>query len=315
MTEPRPATVFFGTPEFSVPSLEALLDAGFAVPLVVTQPDRPVGRHAAPQPSPVAALAQARGIPTEKPETVRGNAALLETLTRARPDAIAVVAYGRILPREILDLPRLACVNVHASLLPRWRGASPIQAAILAGDPETGVATLRMEEGLDTGPVYLERRVPIGERETAGELSSRLSLLGGALLVETLAGLEAGTLPARPQAGEATVCRPIRREDALVDWERPAEEILRRLRAFTPWPGLYTFLEGERVKILEADPWPAGSAAPPGAFELSAGELVAAAGGRSGLRLGRLQRAGRRPVTGAEFARAARLPGRFGPAK
>ncbi len=311
----RPATVFFGTPDFAVPSLEALLDAGFEVPLVVTQPDRPVGRHSAPQPSPVASLAQARGIPTEKPETVRGNAALLERLTAARPDAIAVVAYGRILPPEILRLPRLSCVNVHASLLPRWRGASPIQAAILAGDAETGVATMRMDEGLDTGPVYLERRVEIGERETAGELSARLALLGGSLLVETLSGVAAGTLSARPQEGEPTTCRPIRREDALVDWERPGDEILRRLRAFTPWPGLYTFLEGERVKILEAEAWPAASDAAPGAFELSGGELVAAAGGRSALRLGRLQRAGRRPVTGAEFARSTRLPGRFGRSK
>ncbi len=310
--DPRPAVLFFGTPEFAVPSLAALLASGAHVPLVVTQPDRPVGRHAAPQPSPVAELARARGIPTEKPASVRGNADLLARLAAARPAAIAVVAYGRIFPPELLRLPRLGCVNVHASLLPRWRGASPIQAAILAGDPETGVATMRMEEGLDTGPVYLERRVSIGERETAGELSSRLADLGGALLVETLSGLAAGTLAARPQTGEPTVCRPIRREDAHVDWERPADEILRRLRAFTPWPGLHTFLEGERVKILEADLGPPGHGAPPGAFELSGGDFVVAAGGRSALRLLRLQRAGRRPVTGAEFARAARLPGRFG---
>ena len=187
---------------------------------------------------------------------MKANAGLVARLREARPDAIAVVAYGRILPPEILGLPRLGCVNVHASLLPRWRGASPIQAAILAGDAETGVVTMRMEEGLDTGPVYLERRVAIGEHETAGELSGRLQLLGGKLLVETLEGLAAGRLSPSPQPGDptaATVCRPIRREDALVDWERPAAEILRRLRAFTPWPGLFTFLEGERVKILEAD--------------------------------------------------------------
>ncbi len=310
--DPRPATVFFGTPEFAVPSLEALLDAGVPVPLVVTQPDRPVGRHAAPQPSPVAALAAARGIPTEKPASLRGNADFLARIAAAGPGAIAVVAYGKIFPPELLRLPRLGCVNVHASLLPRWRGASPVQAAILAGDAETGVATMRMEEGLDTGPVYLERRVKIGARETAGELSARLAVLGGALLVETLSGLAAGTLAPRPQAGEPTVCRPIRREDALVDWERPADEILRRLRAFAPWPGLYTFLAGERIKILEAEPGPSGGGAAPGTFELSAGDLVVAAGGGSALRLRRLQRAGRRPVTGPEFARAARLPGRFG---
>ncbi len=234
MTADRfPRTVFFGTPDFAAASLQALLDAGVDVPLVVTQPDRPVGRHAELRPSAVAALAASRGIPTEKPETLKANAGFVARLREARPEAIAVVAYGRILPPEILGLPRLGCVNVHASLLPRWRGASPIQAAILAGDAETGVVTMRMEEGLDTGPVYLQRRVTIGEHETSGELSGRLQLLGGALLVETLEGLAAGRLSPSPQAGDstatATVCRPIRREDALVDWERPAAEIVRRL--------------------------------------------------------------------------------------
>ena len=317
MTADRfPRTAFFGTPEFAAASLDALLDAGVDVPLVVTQPDRPVGRHAELRPSAVGALAASRNIPTEKPETLKGNADLVARLREARPDAIAVVAYGRILPPEILGLPRLGCVNVHASLLPRWRGASPIQAAILAGDAETGVVTMRMEEGLDTGPVYLERRVAIGEHETAGELSGRLQLLGGKLLVETLEGLAAGRLSPRPQSGAltgtATVCRPIRREDALVDWERPAAEILRRLRAFTPWPGLFTFLEGERVKILEAEESRERLAAPPGSFDLESGELVAGAGTGTAVRIRRLQRAGRKPVSGAEFARAARLPGRFG---
>ena len=321
MTADRfPRTAFFGTPEFAAASLQALLDAGVDVPLVVTQPDRPVGRHAELRPSAVGALAASRGLPTEKPETLKANAGLVARLREARPDAIAVVAYGRILPPEILALPRLGCVNVHASLLPRWRGASPIQAAILAGDAETGVVTMRMEEGLDTGPVYLERRVAIGERETSGELSGRLQLLGGELLVETLEGLAAGRLSARPQPGDptatatatATVCRPIRREDALVDWERPAAEILRRLRAFTPWPGLFTFLEGERVKILDADESRERPAAPSGSFDLASGELVASAGEGTAVRIHRLQRAGRKPVTGAEFARAARLPGRFG---
>ena len=307
-----PRTVFFGTPEFAAASLRALLDAGVPVPLVVTQPDRPVGRHSAPRPSAVAALAAEAGIPVEKPAAVRSNAELRERLTDARPDAVAVVAYGRILPPEILNLPPLGCVNGHASLLPRWRGASPVQAAILAGDAETGVATMRVEEGLDTGPVYLERRVAIGARETAGELSERLQRLGGELLVETLEGLAAERLTPRPQAGEPTICRPIRREDALVDWERPAAEIARRLRAFTPWPGLYSFLEGERVKILEADERGTSAEASPGTLALEDGDLVVAAGGGSALRVGRLQRAGRNPVSGAEFARAARFPARFG---
>lgn len=302
--------VFFGTPEFAVPSLAALFEAGLVVPLVVTQPDRPVGRHAEPRPSAIAAFAAARGLALEKPDRVRGNAELSAHLAAARPDAIAVVAYGRLFPPELLRLPRLGCVNVHASLLPRHRGASPVQAAILAGDRETGVATMKMEEGLDTGPVYLERRVVIGERETAGALSARLAGAGGELLVATLEGLAAGTLAARPQAGEPTVCRPIRREDGAIDWNREAQELSRRLRAFTPWPGLYTFLDGERVKVLEAREGPEGNSGEPGEFRLS-GELTVAAGGRTSLVLERLQRSGRKPVTGAEFARSVSLPGRF----
>jgi len=309
--DPPLRTVFFGTPEFAVASLAALLDAGFAVPLVVTQPDRPVGRHAEARPSAVGAFAAARGLPVEKPERVRGNAGLAARLAAESPDAIAVVAYGRIFPAELLALPRLGCVNVHASLLPRHRGASPIQAALLAGDLETGVATMRMEEGLDTGPIYLERRVAIGARETAGELSARLAALGGQLLVATLRGLGAGTLAARAQAGEATSCRPIRREDGAIDWSREAAELVRRLRAFTPWPGLYTFLDGERVKVVDAREAPGGASGEPGTFRLDGGELVATAGAGTALVLERLQRAGRKPVTGAEFARAVALPGRF----
>jgi len=303
--------VFFGTPDFAVPSLGALVDAGITVPLAVTQPDRAVGRHAQLRPSAVGAFAAARGVPVEKPEAVRGNAALFAALGAARPDAIAVVAFGRILPLEILRLPRLGCVNVHASLLPRHRGASPVQAAILAGDTETGVGTMRMEEGLDTGPVYLERRVRIGERETAGELSSRLASIGGELLVGTLRGLAAGPLSARPQEGEASFCRPIRREDGAADWALSAAELSRRLRAYTPWPGLYTFLGTERIKILEALPYPGGIAGEPATLRLEGGVLVVSAGEGTLLQLDRLQRAGKKPVTGAEFARSIALPARF----
>jgi methionyl-tRNA formyltransferase len=202
-------------------------------------------------------------------------------------------------------------VNVHASLLPRHRGASPVQAAILAGDTETGVDTMRMEEGLDTGPVYLERRVKIGERETAGELSSRLASLGGELLVETLGGLAAGSISARPQVGEASFCRPIRREDGAADWTRSAPELSRRLRAYTPWPGLYTFLGPERVKILDAAPYPGAIAGGPGALRIEGDVLLVSAGEGTLLQLDRLQRAGKKPVTGAEFARSIVLPARF----
>jgi methionyl-tRNA formyltransferase len=303
---------FFGSPAFAVPSLSALLEAGIAVPLVVTQPDRPVGRRSQPQPTPVAARASEAGLPVEKPERVRDNAALLSRLEAAAPDAIAVVAYGRILPAAILELPRLGCVNVHASLLPKYRGASPIQAAIAAGDAETGVVTMRVVEELDAGPLYLGKTVAIGPRETAGELSERLAVAGGKLLVETLRGLEAGALSPSPQRGEPSFCRPIRREDGEVDWASPAIAITRRLRAFTPWPGLHTFAGSERIKILGADVAPEPSAGEPGSFRLEGGRLLVAAGGGTTVALERAQRAGKDPVTGAELARSL-SSGRFGP--
>lgn len=300
-----------GSPDFAVPSLSAMLEVGFEVPLVVTQPDRPVGRGSEPRPTAVAALAAARGLALEKPERLRDNAAFLARLEAARPNAIAVVAYGRILPNAILELPRLGCVNVHASLLPRFRGASPIQAAVLNGDAETGVVTMRIVEALDAGPLYLRRAVAIGPRETAGELSGRLAGVGAELLVETLRGLAAGTLPARPQEGEPSFCPPIRREDGLVDWSFPAPAIARRLRAFTPWPGLYTFAGTERVKILDAEEAGARAEGDPGSFTLVDGKLLVAAGAGTALEVRRAQRAGRGPVTGAELARSL-PPGRFG---
>ena len=250
--------VFFGTPDFAVPSLTALLDAGVEVPLVVTQPDRPVGRHAAPLPSAVARAAEARGIPVEKPERLRGNEDLLRRIGDLAPDVGVVVAYGKLLPNPLLALPRLSFVNVHASLLPKYRGASPIQAAILAGDRETGVVTMRVVEELDAGPIYRQRRVPIGEREGADSLTRRLAAAGGEILVETLHDLADGSAEASPQKGEPSYCKPIRREDGEVDWTLPAVELERRLRAYTPWPGLFTFLGEERVKILAADAGPGG---------------------------------------------------------
>jgi methionyl-tRNA formyltransferase len=306
--------VFFGTPAYAVPSLGAMIASGSEVPLVVTQPDRPAGRHAAPLPSPVAREAAARGIATFKPERLRGNAEVLEAVRASGADVGVVVAYGMILPGALLELPRLGFVNVHASLLPRHRGASPIQAALLAGECETGVVTMRVVEELDAGPIYLSRSVPIGPREDAGSLSTRLADFGAGLLVETLRGLEGGTLAAKPQEGEPSFCRPIRREDGQVDWTLPAAAIERRLRAYTPWPGLHTFLGKTRIKILEAEPGPSGRSERPGAVWSEGGGLLAAAGSGTTLRLLRVQRAGRTPVSGADFALAAGLPGRFGPA-
>jgi len=306
--------VFFGTPEFAVPSLAAMLDEGVEVPLVVTQPDRPAGRHAPPRPSPVALAATSRGIPVAKPERLRGNLEILERIRQAAPDAGVVVAYGRLLPNALLEVPRLSFVNVHASLLPKYRGASPVQAAILAGDGETGVVTMKVVEELDAGPIYLERRLPVGVGEDAGSLSGRLAVAGARILIETLRGLEAGTLQARPQSGEPSFCRAIRREQGEVDWTLPAAALERRLRAYTPWPGLYTFLGNERIKIVAAGLGPGGRGEEPGTFWTEEGKLLAAAGEGTSLELRGLQRSGRKRVSGADFALGVKLPGRFGPA-
>jgi methionyl-tRNA formyltransferase len=307
--------VFFGTPPFAVPSLEALLDAGFDVPLVVTRPDRAVGRSSRLRPSAVGEVAAAQGLAMEKPEKLRGNSAFLRSLAAVEPDAIAVVAYGRLLPSEVLDLPRLGCVNVHASLLPRHRGASPVAGAILAGDRETGVVTMKVVPELDAGPVYLERRIPIGDQEDAASLSERLAREGGDLLVETLRGLDAGSLVARAQEGEATYTRPLTRADGGVDWTLPADEIERRLRAFRPWPGLHGEIGGERVKILDLERADGiVSAREPGSVWQERGRTLVAAGGGSALVLKKVQRAGRRPVDGTEFLRGIPTrPTRFSP--
>ena len=303
--------VFFGTPDFAVPSLEGLLAAGVSVELVVTRPDRPVGRRAEPIPSPIARLAAARGIGVARPARVRDNGELLAEIAGGRPDVGVVVAYGRILPRPLLEIPRLGFVNVHASLLPRWRGASPVAAAILAGDRETGVVTMRVEEALDGGPLYLEKRVSIGADATAASLGRRLAADGAALLVETLRGLQAGTLAPRPQRGEATFCRPLAREDGEADWSRPAEELERRLRAFTPWPGLFTFAGGERIKLLEGRVGP-GCEGAPGAVSVAGDRALVCAADGTSLEIVRAQRAGRSPVRGIELARSLRPGTRLG---
>lgn len=306
--------VFFGTPAFAVPSLEALLEAGESVALVVTRPDRPVGRHAAPVPSPVAAAADSRGLRIARPDRLRRNTELFEEIARIAPDVGVVVAYGRLLPPELLDIPRYGFVNVHASLLPRWRGASPVSAAILAGDPETGVVTMRVEPELDSGPLYLERRAVIAPGEDAASLSQRLAVEGASLLTETLRGLHRGTLHPRPQAGEVSFCRPLEREDGEADWSMPAEALERRLRAYTPWPGLFTFSGDLRVKILAARVGPA-LAAEPGEVRIEAGQALVAAGAGTSLELLRVQRAGRPPVTGLELVRGLPAGVRLGTGK
>jgi methionyl-tRNA formyltransferase len=296
--------VFMGSPEFAVPALRRLAEAAFDVALVVSQPDRRAGRGRVPTPPPIAAEARRAGLRLAQPERLRGNEEFVRSLGEIAPDAIVVVAYGRILPREILEVPRFGCVNLHASLLPRHRGASPIQAAILAGDAETGVCAMRIVEQLDAGPLYGCRATAIGPAETGGELASRLAVIGAGLLIETLHGVEAGTLTASLQRGEPTYCRPVRREEGRVDWNLDADEILRRLRAFTPWPGIFAFLGTERVKILRARRGSGASAqGEPGAIEDSGDGPAVVCGSGSCLLLVEVQREGRQPVSGPEFLR------------
>jgi methionyl-tRNA formyltransferase len=243
---------FAGTPDFSVPALEALLKAGHSVVGVLTQPDRPKGRGRQIAASPVKAAALAHGIPVSQPLSLKDEAGRAELLSW-RPDALVVVAYGLILPPAALSIPRLGCINIHASLLPRWRGAAPIQRAILAGDAISGVTIMLMDVGLDTGPMLLRKEVPIEADETGGSLHDRLSVLGGAALIEALQGHAAGTLRSIPQPTEGiTYAAKLEKAEALIDWTGDAIEIERQVRAFNPWPVAETRLEGEQLRVFEA---------------------------------------------------------------
>ncbi|MDB6087927.1 MAG: Methionyl-tRNA formyltransferase [Gammaproteobacteria bacterium] len=243
---------FAGTPDFAVPALEALLRSGHRVVGVLTQPDRPKGRGRQIAASPVKTAALAHGIPVSQPQSLKAEADRVE-LAAWRPDVLVVVAYGLILPRAVLALPRFGCINIHASLLPRWRGAAPIQRAILAGDTETGVTIMLMDVGLDTGPMLLQERVPITASDTGGSLHDRLAALGASALLEGLDKHAAGTLAAVPQPSEGvTYAAKIEKAEALIDWTRDARAIERQIRAFNPWPIAETRLDGEQLRVFAA---------------------------------------------------------------
>jgi methionyl-tRNA formyltransferase len=295
--------VFMGTPDFSVPALGALLAAGHDVRAVYCQPPRPAGRGQSPRPSPVQAFAESRGLPVRHPVSLKGAAEQAE-FAALGADAAVVVAYGLILPRAILEAPRLGCFNIHASLLPRWRGAAPIHRAILAGDAETGVAVMGMEAGLDTGPVYLERRLPIGPRTTTAELHDALAAAGAALIVEALPGIADGTLKPVAQVAEGiTYAKKVEKEEGRIDWSRSAVEIDRQVRALGQAPGCWFTLGGERIKLLGAEP-ASGSGAPGTVLD---SDLTVACGDGA-LRLKRLQRPGKGPVDARAFLNGHRLP-------
>ena len=300
--------VFMGTPDFAVPSLQKLIETQQVVG-VVTQPDRPAGRGRQPTSPPVKVAAEAAGIPVYQPKSLRSEEAATP-LREWQPEMIVVAAFGQILKPHVLDLPPLGCINVHASLLPRWRGASPIQYALLAGDTTTGVSLMRMDVGLDTGPVYVKEAVEIVAGETAVSLHDKLAQLGADMAGRYLAQIAAGTLAATPQNdAESTYAPMINKEDGRLDWGRTSEELDRQIRAMTPWPGAFTEWQGQMLKVKKAAVVENGRL-PVG----NPGAVVAVAGGRQsasavvltqngGLALQEIQLAGKRAMTIADFLR------------
>ena len=306
MTSPR--VLFAGTPEFARASLQALASNGYTPVAVLTQPDRPAGRGKRLAPSPVKTFAVDNGIDVLQPATLRDEA-VQEALRQLRPDVLIVAAYGLILPQAVLDIPTRGCLNVHASLLPRWRGAAPIQAAIRCGDAETGISLMAMTAGLDCGPVYATRAIDIDGDETAGELHDRLAVLGGELLVEKLAPILAGDCSALVQdESRATYAPKISTADARLDWRQDAADVERHIRAFNPVPGAWCLLGDERIKCWRAQP--ATATGNPGDVLAAGADGIVVACGRASLAITELQRPGRKRVSAGEFATQFELCGK-----
>jgi methionyl-tRNA formyltransferase len=312
---------FAGTPEFALPPLHALARSRHTLVGILTQPDRPKGRGQKTAASPVKQAALEYGVPVSQPLTLKTEEGRAE-LSSWKPDLLIVVAYGLILPPVVLSLPRLGCVNIHGSLLPRWRGAAPIHRAILAGDAETGVTIMQMDAGLDTGPMILKRSVPIGPMDTSGVLHDRLAELGATALLEALDGLMSGELRSVPQPAEGvTYAAKIEKSEARIDWERDALDIDRQVRAFNPWPIAETRLDGEQLRVYAARvEHSAGDAraqvdgspgiAAPGEIIAVTGDAVLVKCGRGALAITEVQRPGKRPVSARDFANTAALTGR-----
>ncbi|WP_193368847.1 methionyl-tRNA formyltransferase [Pelagibius marinus] len=298
---------FMGTPDFSVPTLKALAEAGHEIAAVYSQPPRPAGRGQKERPSPVQAYAESRGWEVRTPTSLKTPEAQ-KAFADLNLDIAVVVAYGLILPQAVLDAPRLGCVNVHASLLPRWRGAAPIQRALLAGDEETGVTIMQMEAGLDTGPMLLKRSLPITPETSAQELHDALAALGAAMINEALEGLDDGSLTATPQPEEGvTYAAKLDKAEGRLDWSDGAAALDRRIRAFTPWPGAFFEVGAgkgrERVKVLQAEPRE-GRGAPGTVLD----DQATIACGEGALRLKKVQRAGKAPMAAEAFLRGFDLP-------
>jgi methionyl-tRNA formyltransferase len=301
--------IYAGTPEFAVPALRALLAAGHQVAAVYTQPDRPAGRGRQLAQSAVKRFAHAAALTVEQPASLRDAAALARMQTYAA-DMLVVAAYGLILPPPVLALPRFGCINIHASLLPRWRGAAPIQRAILAGDAVTGITIMRMEAGLDTGPMLLERSTAIEPGDTAESLHDRLADIGAMALLEALPGIVAGSLLPRPQPlSGVTHAAKIRKDEAMIDWHMPAQHIERQVRAFNPWPVAETYWNERQLRIWGARWLDASHAAPPGQVVTAAGQSLQVATGSGLLALTQIQLAGGRAMAAGDFLNAHSMMG------
>ena len=292
------SVIFFGTPDFALPSFWSLINSGEKISLVVTQTDKLKGRGHKLSPPPVKTAALEAGIKVVQPTTLRDDT-FIDELSSLKPELIIVIAYGKILPGAILKLPMNGCINVHASLLPKYRGAAPIAWALLRGEEKTGVTTMRMDEGLDTGPILLQQEVDISREDTAGSLGIRLAGLGASLLIETLKGIRNGSVKPRAQSGEASYAPPLRKEDGLIDWSRSALEISNFVRGMQPWPSAYCMLEGERITIMKADALQ-GSGLPGTVIRTGKGGLLVGTG-QGLISLLELQPSGKRPMPASAF--------------
>jgi len=293
--------VFCGTPRFAVPTLEKLIDAGYSVPLVVTQPDRPRGRGMEVTLSPVKEAALRRGLTVIQPDTIKNNEEFRRQLETIRPQAIIVVGYGRIIPQWMIDLPQFGNLNLHASLLPKYRGAAPIQWAIANGESITGVTTMRIDAGLDTGDILLQRELPIEAEDTAVTLSPKLAEIGANLMIETLRSLERGEITPRTQShSQATLAPILKREDGRIDFTRSASEIINRLRGFQPWPGAYTTYHGRTLHVQKARPLEQDSRLAPGAIAIEGTRMLVGCAATT-LELLELQPEGKRVMSARDF--------------
>jgi len=297
--------LFCGTPEFAVPTLRQMCAEGYRPELVITQPDRPKGRGLVPAPPPVKLLAQELGLPVAQPEKLRGEAGR-KLIEAQQPEAVVIVGYGQLIPGDLLTIPRHGWINLHASLLPKYRGAAPVQWALIQGETLTGVTTMQIDEGMDTGPILLQTEVPIGEDDTAVTLGQRLAARGAALMVETLRKLEAGTLTPRPQDhSQASKAPLLKREHGRVDFSQPARDLYNRIRGLLPWPGAFTNFRGQRVHLWWGRPvaTPAGvvQSPPPGTLLAEKHALYVACGTNTWLDLEELQPENRKRLSATDF--------------